>query len=94
MKIALGTTSTTKLEILERTLKQIGLSDFQIVPCKADSEITAQPLGEEATLLGSINRAKNSIKLHPEADIGIGLEGGLPLVRNHYYFVLLPGLTG
>ncbi|MGC5327608.1 DUF84 family protein [Brevibacillus sp. SYSU BS000544] len=44
---------------------------------KVPSEVSDQPLSENETTLGAINRAKNALLSCPAATIGLGLEGGL-----------------
>ncbi len=41
------------------------------------SGVPAQPMSEQETITGAINRAKAALALAPEAQIGLGLEGGL-----------------
>ncbi|MFA7707547.1 MAG: DUF84 family protein [Candidatus Pacearchaeota archaeon] len=75
IKIALGTTSKWKIDFVKKVLNEIGI-ESEIIPIKADSKISEQPITEEETILGSINRAKQSIKEYPNADIGLGIEVG------------------
>lgn len=41
------------------------------------SGVSGQPMSEEETITGAINRAKAALASAPQADIGLGLEGGL-----------------
>jgi len=41
------------------------------------SGISDQPMSEDETITGAINRAKAVLKAVPDAQIGLGLEGGL-----------------
>jgi inosine/xanthosine triphosphatase len=41
------------------------------------SGVSDQPMTEDETILGAITRAKNVLAAEPEADFGLGLEGGL-----------------
>ncbi|MGG1663410.1 DUF84 family protein [Brevibacillus sp. NRS-1366] len=41
------------------------------------SGISDQPMSEDETITGAINRAKTVLEALPEAQIGLGLEGGL-----------------
>ena len=40
------------------------------------SEVSDQPMGDEETFTGALNRAKNAQKAKPNADFWIGVEGG------------------
>jgi inosine/xanthosine triphosphatase len=71
LRYALGTTNQAKRKavVLATGTEPICLA----VP----SGVSDQPLSEEETILGAINRAKEALLRVPEADIGLGLEGGL-----------------
>lgn len=77
MKIALGTTSGDKLDILRNSLTKLGLSGFEIILCLVESGIPEQPIGEKVIKKGSQNRAKNALTAHPDASLGVGMEAGL-----------------
>jgi inosine/xanthosine triphosphatase len=52
------------------------------------SGVSDQPLTEDETIRGAINRAKHVLEAAPEAHIGLGLEGGLtfdPFHTNQWY---------
>lgn len=44
---------------------------------EAESGVAAQPRGDEETLRGARNRARRALELRPEAEVGVGLEGGV-----------------
>jgi inosine/xanthosine triphosphatase len=48
--------------------------DFHAI--EVASDVSDQPMGNEETYLGAVNRAKNAQKAMPDADFWIGLEGG------------------
>lgn len=50
----------------------------------SESGVHAQPIGDEETVLGAVNRAEFVRENHPEA-IGIGLEGGVRLIGEEMY---------
>lgn len=50
---------------------------FSISGVQAASEVSAQPMGLEETLLGAKNRVKNAKNLFPEASYWVGIEGGV-----------------
>ncbi|WP_139491333.1 DUF84 family protein [Brevibacillus dissolubilis] len=70
-RIALGTTNQAKRAavVLATGSEPICLS----VP----SGVSDQPMSEAETIQGAINRAKRVFEAVPEAEIGLGLEGGL-----------------
>lgn len=75
MKIALGTKSKRKRELLEEILSQLGIEySLEVVPVA--SGVSDQPITRAETKKGSVNRAKRAFKESRNADIGIGIEVG------------------
>lgn len=77
MKIIIASKNPVKIEAVENgfaemfpdwTLETEGVS----VP----SEVSNQPMGDEETFTGALNRAKNARKSLPNADFWVGVEGG------------------
>lgn len=75
MKIAVGTVSVQKLDYLKEILDEIGIK-AEIVPVDVKSEVSDQPITEDETQKGSLNRASAAFKNTPDADFGIGIEIG------------------
>ncbi|MCK9906672.1 inosine/xanthosine triphosphatase, partial [Frankia sp. Cpl3] len=71
MRVALGTTNRAKREAV--VLAMGNEPSCLSVP----SGVSDQPLSEAETIEGAINRARNVLELVPDAQIGLGLEGGL-----------------
>lgn len=53
---------------------------FNVRGISARSDVSDQPMGEEETLTGAINRANNVSVIEPQADYWVGIEGGLKKV--------------
>jgi inosine/xanthosine triphosphatase len=88
-KIALGTISENKQRILAAYLKVFQKdNEYIIVPCDVASDIADQPLSEEITITGAINRAQNALRAEPISDYGMGLEAGLVEVEDLGYFLV------
>jgi putative (di)nucleoside polyphosphate hydrolase len=75
LKIAVGTTSEQKIGYLKEILDEIGIN-VEIIPTEAKSGVSDQPITEEETQTGSINRAKVAFESVEDADFGIGIEVG------------------
>ena len=75
LNIAVGTTSKAKLEILNSILLETDIK-ADIAFFDVTSGITHQPRTEKETKQGSINRARNALKLSKHSDIGLGIEVG------------------
>jgi inosine/xanthosine triphosphatase len=88
-KILLGTTSKSKLDIIRSVFD----SGYEIIPVEVKSGITDQPLDEDTTIEGAVNRAKNAtVSSQQEYEFSIGLEGGLEKINNLYYLVCVAAL--
>ncbi|RTE06737.1 DUF84 family protein [Paenibacillus whitsoniae] len=70
-KIALGTFNQAK-----RAAVVLG-AGVEPICHTVPSGVPDQPMTEDETIQGAINRAKNVLQAIPEAAIGLGLEGGL-----------------
>lgn len=91
MKISLGTTSIDKKNILLDALKELNFI-AEVEGYEVNSGITDQPLDEEVTISGAKNRAKEALSKDANADLGLGMEGGLVLIDNNYYLVCASAL--
>lgn len=88
-EIALGTTSQDKQCILAECLKKFQEDDeYVITLCDVASGITDQPLDEEITITGAMNRARNALEIEPAGDYGVGLEAGLVEIGGLGYFLV------
>lgn len=76
MIIAVGSTNPSKIRAVKKAIKK-SLGKVEIVSAEVESNVPAQPLSDPQTQLGAQNRAKNVILRFPQADLGIGLEGGV-----------------
>lgn len=75
IKILAATTSEQKLAYLHEVLSELKL-DAEIVSVDVPSSVSEQPITETETKQGSINRARNALKIGPKADFAIGIEVG------------------
>ncbi len=86
MKVVIGSNNKDKQKIVKEALSGLNL-DIEIIGTKVSSGITDQPLDKQTTIQGSINRAKKAKKAHPNAELWIGLEGGLHDYGDGYHLV-------
>jgi non-canonical (house-cleaning) NTP pyrophosphatase len=75
MRLAAATTSKQKLGYLKEVLKELGL-DFEILSVDVDSGVSDQPMTEQETKQGSINRAQKALDETNNTDLSIGIEVG------------------
>lgn len=52
-------------------------SELNVIAAAAPSDVAHQPLSDEETLRGALNRSANAQAAHPHADYWIGIEGGI-----------------
>ena len=85
MKFVLGSKNKAKIEAVENWLKNNFKNFNSVEGVEVESEISEQPLSNEVTIDGAINRAKNALELRPDADYGVGLEGGVYKVKEKMF---------
>jgi len=52
-------------------------SELNVIAANVPSEVAHQPLSDDETLRGALNRSANAQAAHPTADYWIGIEGGI-----------------
>jgi len=50
---------------------------FQVESLSTPSGVKAQPLSDEETLVGALNRTHNAVEIAKQADFWVGIEGGI-----------------
>ncbi|QFF99738.1 DUF84 family protein [Psychrobacillus glaciei] len=75
MKILIGTNNRAKTKAV-RTIATIYYPDAEFINIEVPSLVSNQPMSDEETRKGAINRAKQLMK-NTEGTFGVGLEGGV-----------------
>jgi inosine/xanthosine triphosphatase len=57
-------------------------AEVNAITVSVPSEVAHQPLSDEETLRGALNRSRNARRVHPAADYWIGIEGGVQVREN------------
>ncbi|MEA0555465.1 DUF84 family protein [Lysinibacillus irui] len=83
MNIAIGTTNKAKTEAVEVIARKY-FEDAIFTHVKAASEVSEQPISNEETRLGAMNRAKNAM-VTSGAQLAFGLEGGVTEIDDDMY---------
>ncbi|MFC0298757.1 DUF84 family protein [Geobacillus jurassicus] len=78
--IAVGTKNEAKVAAVRSVFGE----DCRLVALDVPSGVSAQPLSDEETRLGAIQRAQRALEA-AEADIGIGLEGGVMKIDGRWW---------
>lgn len=55
--------------------------EFEVTSVSVSSGVSDQPLSDEETLKGAVNRAQNAAEVKPQADYWVGIEGGVEADR-------------
>src|SRR5690242_13032577 len=71
--IAIGSVNRIKVQAVKNAL---GDELCEVIPYAAQSHVREQPLSDEETLKGAINRAKDCLE-KTDAQVAIGLEAGI-----------------
>ena len=77
-KVIVASTNPVKINATEIGFAKIFPGEtFNVSGVSAPSGVPDQPMSDNETLKGAINRVENVSKLEPSADYWVGIEGGL-----------------
>ncbi|WP_210364882.1 DUF84 family protein [Bacillus sp. REN3] len=82
MRVAIGSKNPAKILAVEEAFKFLSA---EVISIDAHSGVSEQPMSDDETIKGAVNRALEAAE-RGEAQIGIGLEGGVQ--QTHYGLVL------
>ena len=74
MKIAVGSTNPVKVRAVRNVARKL-YPNVEIIPVEVPSGVSEQPMGDDETRRGAVNRAR-AARRAARADWGVGLEGG------------------
>lgn len=83
MQFMIGSMNRAKVEAATKVIS-VYYPKAEIQRTESESGVNAQPIGDEETIEGAINRATFIQKNYPEA-IAIGLEGGVRMIGEDMY---------
>jgi inosine/xanthosine triphosphatase len=82
--VAVGSTNPAKIRAVEEVLSKAveerllpGVAHYMVRSLEVESGVSAQPVGDEETMLGAMTRAAAVLEKWPEAQLGVGIEGGI-----------------
>lgn len=76
MKVAVGSTNPAKVSAVANAFEKAFKKGVVIVSLSIESRVPDQPISDEETFRGALNRAKAALK-ETKGDFGVGIEGGL-----------------
>lgn len=79
MIITIGSLNPTKVNAVKNVFENFNVKGLEVA-----SNVSAQPMSDNETMTGAINRANNA-KQEGNSDIGIGLEGGIMFERDQLF---------
>lgn len=85
MKIVVGSANPVKIEAVKLALDKLWpTKQHKLDGISAKSDVSEQPLSDEVMLKGAKNRAQHVMDV-TDADIGVGIEGGLHKIGPDWY---------
>lgn len=84
MIVAVGSLNPTKIRAVRMVFRTL-FSSVTVKGVAVDSGVSAQPMTDEETYAGAVNRAKRALAICPTATYGVGIEGGIE-VRTYGWF--------
>ena len=76
LKIAIGSANPTKVEAARRAAVKVW-PGAEVIAVAVPSGVNEQPMSDDETIRGAVNRARNALAAVSDAQIGMGVEGGV-----------------
>lgn len=86
MLIAVGSTNPVKIAAAQSAAADLG--EVEVRGFEVLSGVSSQPRSDRETRSGAAARAKEALRSHPQATLGIGFEGGVHEEDGHMYNVV------
>lgn len=80
-KIIVASKNPVKIQAAKDAFERFFASAFEAEGVSIPSNVPDQPIGDEETYTGALNRAKGAQNTYPEADYWVGIEGGITTTR-------------
>jgi inosine/xanthosine triphosphatase len=78
INIVVASTNPVKIQAAAKGFQRLFPgSELNVVAADVPSGVAHQPMSDEETLRGALNRSANAQAAHPNADYWIGIEGGI-----------------
>lgn len=79
MEVVIGSTNQAKIDAVSAVFNKAFL-EVRFDSVAAESGIGNQPMTDEASIEGAINRADDAMRQYPDADYAVGLEGNVAMI--------------
>ena len=78
MKVVVASLNPVKVEAVKEAFRvQFPGIETELIPLSVSSGVRDQPMSDDETRRGAVNRVAGAKAVHPDADFWVGLEGGL-----------------
>jgi len=85
-RIAVGSQNPVKIESVRQGFSKVWPNEtWDAIGYKTTSQVCDQPMSAKESITGARNRALFALKSDPEAQYGVGLEGGLEQIGNDWF---------
>ncbi|MGQ8336405.1 inosine/xanthosine triphosphatase [Sunxiuqinia sp. A32] len=85
MKIAVASKNPVKLNAVEYGFEACMKKHVEVIGFNVESGVPDQPLSDEETLTGALNRVENVMNKNGDADFFVGVEGGVHFEENDLF---------
>lgn len=86
MIIAVGSTNPAKISAAKIGFGQVFPGKkVKVLGVNVKSGVSNQPMSDEESIKGAVNRAKSALKSVKNADYGVGMEGGLHQIGKNWF---------
>lgn len=82
--VVVGSLNKAKIRAAESAFKSMGL-DYSVTGVNVPSDVNDQPLSDQETITGAINRAKRALESNADCKYGIGIEGGIHEINGVWF---------
>lgn len=76
-RVIIASHNPVKIQATANGFRALLGEDFRVNPVSVSSGVSSQPLTDEETLRGALNRMEHAAHIAPDADYWVGIEGGL-----------------
>lgn len=90
MRVMVGSKNSAKVAAVEQAVAAYW-PDARVEGMETDSGVSNQPIGDEETMTGALNRARAA--LATGAELGVGLEGGVAKYHNQWVMMSYVAIT-
>lgn len=80
MRVVVASTNPVKQEAVHEAFSKAFNKPIDLIGVKTASGVSDQPMTDEETKTGAVNRAHNAQLLAPNADYWVGIEGGVAMI--------------